>query len=132
MFWQIQEICSKMGTRIFKIEGELFEIINNWILSWQPPNFINQKICQIEPTLKSDLFLGKKGFSSYISLCGPRIPKWIFSHLEWYGPKKPTTPWKPLRIAYLQPPASGQDKLDTLYVICRWIENFECRLIHNF
>ena len=28
MFWKIQEICSKMGTRIFKIEGELPEIID--------------------------------------------------------------------------------------------------------
>ena len=28
VFWKIQEICSKMGTRIFKIEGELSEIID--------------------------------------------------------------------------------------------------------
>ena len=28
MFWKIQEICSKMGTQIFKIEGELSEIID--------------------------------------------------------------------------------------------------------
>ena len=32
-----------------------------------------------------------------------------------YGPNKPKTLGKPLRIADLQPPASGQDKPDTLY-----------------
>ena len=31
-----------------------------------------------------------------------------------YGPNKPKTSGKPLRIADLQPPASGQDKPDTL------------------
>ncbi len=34
-----------------------------------------------------------------------------------YGPNKPKTSGKPLRIADLQPPASGQDKPDTLYVM---------------
>ena len=27
VFWKIQEICSKMGTRILKIDGEMTEII---------------------------------------------------------------------------------------------------------
>ena len=27
MLWKIQEICSKMGTQIFEIDGEMNEII---------------------------------------------------------------------------------------------------------
>ena len=33
-----------------------------------------------------------------------------------YGPNKLKTSGKPLRITDLQPPASGQDKPDTLYI----------------
>ena len=37
-----------------------------------------------------------------------------------YGPNKPKTSGKPLRIANLQPPASGQDNPATLYIyLCR-------------
>ena len=34
-----------------------------------------------------------------------------------YGPNKLKTSGKPQRIADLQPPASGQDKPDTLYIV---------------
>ena len=38
-----------------------------------------------------------------------------------YGPNKPKTSGKPLRIADLQPPVSGQDKPDTLYICCEQV-----------
>ena len=44
-----------------------------------------------------------------------------------YGPNKLKTSRKPLRIADLQPPASGQDKPDTLYIV---IYNFRSELTH--
>ena len=37
-----------------------------------------------------------------------------------HGPNKLKTSGKPLRIADLQPPASGQDKPDTLYILYLW------------
>ena len=51
VFWKIQEICNKMGSRIFKIDGEMSEIMEskvdnpknlvsrNWALLCLPWNF---------------------------------------------------------------------------------------------
>ena len=45
-----------MGTRIFKIEGELSQIIDSKVGSPQNSLIVNQKICYFELTLKSDIY----------------------------------------------------------------------------
>ena len=41
------------------------------------------------------------------------------------GPNKLKTSGKPLKIVDLQPPSSGQDKPDTLYIIIYFAQFFE-------
>ena len=101
-----------MGTRIFKIEGELSEIIDPKVESWQPPKLRNQKICQFEPTLKSDLFFWDK-ISDFFFI--PVVQEYLNEISPTLNsPNKLKTSGKPQRIADLQHPASGQDKPDTL------------------
>ena len=54
VFWKIQEISNKMGTRICKIVEEMSEIIEPKVDN--PKNFNQQKLSHFEPTLKSNLF----------------------------------------------------------------------------
>ena len=49
VFWKIQEICSKMGTRILKIDLEMTEIIDT--KDGKPPLWRN-KICHQNDTVK--------------------------------------------------------------------------------
>ena len=54
VFWKIQEISYKMGTKICKIVEEMSEIIEPKVDN--PKNFSQQKLSHFEPTLKSNLF----------------------------------------------------------------------------
>ena len=54
MFKKVQEICIKIGTRIFKIDQEMTEKIE--LKVGNPPK-IKLKMGQFEPTLKIFLFL---------------------------------------------------------------------------
>ena len=49
VFWKIQEICGKMGTRILKIDLEMTEIIDTKV--GKPPLWRN-KICHQNDTVK--------------------------------------------------------------------------------
>ena len=78
VFWKIQEICNKMGTRICKIVEEMSEIIErkvgnpknsvsrNWAILSHPQNF---------PFFVDEIF--KKNSYSY----GLKVPKWNFAHI---------------------------------------------------
>ena len=54
VFWKIQDISNKMGTRIYIIVEEMSEIIEPKVDN--PKNFSQQKLSHFEPTLKSNLF----------------------------------------------------------------------------
>ena len=74
--------------------------------------FINQKLCQFEPTLTPESW----PFFSFQPFFIPGVQEYLNKILTTVtGPNKPKTSGKPLRIADLQPPASGQDNPDTLY-----------------
>ena len=78
VFWKIQEICNKMGTRICKIVQEMSEIIEpkvgnpknsvsrNWAILSHPWNltFFEDEIFQLFPYLY-----------------GSKVPKWNFAHI---------------------------------------------------
>ena len=54
MFHKIQEICTKIGTRIFKIDQEMTEKIE---LKVGTPQKVKLKMGEFEPPLKIFLFL---------------------------------------------------------------------------
>ena len=54
MFHKIQEICTKIGTRIFKIDQEMTEKIE---LKVATPQTVKLKMGESEPPLKIFLFL---------------------------------------------------------------------------
>ena len=50
---------------------------------WTKPQKIrNQKICQFEPTLKSNLF-GDWDFSTFFQSYVTKVPEWKIAHIEW-------------------------------------------------
>ena len=50
---------------------------------WTKPQKIrNRKICQFEPTLKSNL-LGDWDFSTFFQSDDPKVPEWKIAHIEW-------------------------------------------------
>ena len=78
VFWKIQEICSKTGTRISKIDGEMSEIIEPKV--GNPENSISRNWATLSHPwnltfLENDIFK----LSSY--LYGLKVPKWNCAHI---------------------------------------------------
>ena len=109
VFWKIQEICSKTGTRISKIDGEMSEIIEPKV--GNPENSISRNWATLSHPwnltfFENDIFK----LSSY--LYGLKVPKWNCAHiLLWKKAKNIrktpkntcfTTPW--LRTTLLNDP----------------------------
>ena len=63
MFQKIQGICTRIGTRIFKIDQEMTEKIE--LKVGNPPK-IKLKMGQFEPTLKIFLFLTARIFNFFL------------------------------------------------------------------
>ena len=62
MFHKIQEICTKIGTRIFKIDQEMTEKIE---LKVATPQKVRLKMGEFEPPLKIFLFLKDEIYSLF-------------------------------------------------------------------
>ena len=62
MFHKIQEICTKIGTRIFKIDQEMTEKIE---LKVATPRKVRLKMGEFEPPLKIFLFLKDEIYSLF-------------------------------------------------------------------
>ena len=85
-FQKIQEICNKMSIRIFKIDGEMPEIMEpkvgnpknsnsrNWANLSQPWNLA---------------FFEDENFQLFFQSYAPKVPEWKIAHIEWS--KKPKT-----------------------------------------
>ena len=78
VFWKIREICSKTGTRISKIDGEMSEIIEPKV--GNPENSISRNWATLSHPwnltfLENDIFK----LSSY--LYGLKVPKWNCAHI---------------------------------------------------
>ena len=78
VFWKIQEICSKTGTRISKIDGEMSEIIEPKV--GNPENSISRNWATLSHPwnltfFENDIFK----LSSY--LYGLKVPKWNCAHI---------------------------------------------------
>ena len=58
MLWKIQEICSKMGTKIIEIDEVMSVIIHAKGGNPQNSTGKKQKMCQFKPTLKCNIFPG--------------------------------------------------------------------------
>ena len=79
-FQKLQKICNKMSTRIFKIDGEMPEIIEPKV--GNPQNSTNQNLANLSQPwnltfLKDEIF--KLFFQSYV----PKVPEWKITHIEW-------------------------------------------------
>ena len=82
------------------------------ILKLATPKIHKSENVNFEATLKSNLFSKDKIFKKLVL---PVVQDYLNEILVTiYGPNKPKTSGKPLRIPDLQPPASNKDKQDTL------------------
>ena len=79
-FQKLQKICNKMSTRIFKIDGEMPEIIEPKV--GNPKNSTNPNWANLSQpwnlTFLKDEIL-KLFFQSYV----PKVPEWKIAHIEW-------------------------------------------------
>ena len=62
---KIQEICTKMGTRIFKIDQKMTVL----------------KMGQFEPPLKYIPFFKGEIYHFFSNSCGSNVPKWKLAHI---------------------------------------------------
>ena len=109
VFWKIQEICSKTGTRISKIDGEMSEIIEPKV--GNPENSISRNWATLSHPWNLT-FLENNIFKPSSYLYGLKVPKWNCAHiLLWKKAKNIrktpkntcfTTPW--LRTTLLNDP----------------------------
>ena len=79
-FQKLQKICNKMSTRIFKIDGEMPEIIEPKV--GNPQNSTNQNLANLSQPwnltfLEDEIF--QFFFQSYVS----KVPEWKIAHIEW-------------------------------------------------
>ena len=79
-FQKLQKICNKMSTRIFKIDGEMPEIIEPKV--GNPQNSTNQNLANLSQPwnltfLEDEIF--QLFFQSYV----PKVPEWKIAHIEW-------------------------------------------------
>ena len=79
-FQKLQKICNKMSTRIFKIDGEMPEIIEPKVGNPQNstnPNWANLSKPWNLTFLEDEIF--ELFFQSYV----PKVPEWKIAHIEW-------------------------------------------------
>ena len=79
-FLKLQKICNKMSSRIFKIDGEMPEIIEPKV--GNPQNSTNQNLANLSQPwnltfLEDEIF--QLFFQSYVS----KVPEWKIAHIEW-------------------------------------------------
>ena len=78
MLWKIQEICSKMGTRIFKIDEEMSEIIAAKV--GNPQNSTSKKWANWSQPWNLAFFQDCI-FKKYVHFQSQRVPKWKIAHI---------------------------------------------------
>ena len=110
MFHKIQEICTKIGTRIFKIDQEMTEKIE---LKVGTPQKVKLKMGQFEPPQKFFLFLKMKFIHFFLIPTGQKYQN--ESAPIFYNGKSPKTNRKYLKLPYLQALALGRIIKMTLY-----------------
>jgi len=111
VFHKIQEICTKIGTRIFKIDQEMTEKIE---LKVATPQKVRLKMGEFEPPLKIFLFLKDEIYPLFSYSYWSKVPKWKCAHNLLCKMYKNCL--KLLKIADLQPPDWIQRKKNTLYI----------------
>ena len=110
MFHKIQEICTKIGTRIFKIDQEMTEKIELKVGTPQKSEVENVPIWATPENLP---FFKDENFPLFSYSYWSNVPKWKCAHILLC--KKYKNCLKLLKIAYLQPPDWIQRKKNTLY-----------------
>ena len=78
VFWKNQEICSKTGTRISKIDGEMSEIIEPKV--GNPENSISRNWATLSHPWNLT-FLENNIFKPSSYLYGLKVPKWNCAHI---------------------------------------------------
>ena len=78
VFWKIQEICSKMGSKIFKIDWEMSEIMESKVDN--PKNSVSRNWAIL--CLPWNLtFLYDEIYHLFSCLYGSKVPKWKGAHI---------------------------------------------------
>ena len=78
VFWKIQEICYKMGTRICKIVQEMSEIIESKV--GNPKNSVSRNWAILSHPWNLTLFEDEI-FQLFSSSYGSKVPKWNCAHI---------------------------------------------------
>ena len=78
MPWKIQEICSKMGTKIFGIDEEMAEIIAAKV--GNPQNSTSKKWANWSQPWNLAFFQDYI-FKKYVHFQSQRVPKWKIAHI---------------------------------------------------
>ena len=78
MLWKIQEICSKMGTKIFEIDEEMSEIIDAKV--GNPQNSTSIKSANLSQPWNLAFFQDYI-FKKYVNFQSQRVPKWKIAHI---------------------------------------------------
>ena len=78
VFWKIQEICSKMGTKISKIDGEMPEIFDSKV--GNPKNSVIRNWANLSHPWNLTFF-GYEIFQLLCCLYGSKVPKWKCAHI---------------------------------------------------
>ena len=73
MLWKIQEICSKIGTKIFEIDEEMPEIIDAKV--GNPQNSARKKSANLSQPWNITFFQDYI-FKKYVHFQSQRVPKW--------------------------------------------------------
>ena len=81
MFWKIQEICTKMGTRILKIDGEMPEI--NECKVGNPQIWISRNWANLSQPLILTFFEDEI-FKPFFQFHVPEVLEWKIAHSLWY------------------------------------------------
>jgi len=78
VFWKIQEICNKMGTRICKIVEEMSEIIEPKV--GNPKNSVSRNWAILSHPWNLTFFHDKI-FQFFSWSYGSKVPKWNSAHI---------------------------------------------------
>ena len=73
VYHKIQEICSKMGTKIFKIDGEMSKIIEHKV--GNPQISISKKWANLSQPWNLTFFEDEV-FQLFFHLYAPGVPEW--------------------------------------------------------
>ena len=79
-FQKLQKICNKMSTRIFKIDGEMPEIIEPKV--GNPQNSTNPNWANLSQPWNVT-FLEIEIFQLFFQLYVPKVPEWKIAHIKW-------------------------------------------------